>query len=235
MTKLTHILFDFFGTLVTYSPDHIGQDYARSYQRLVEQGVDLTYPAFVETWDSLFHEFELQSEASLVEFSMTELCHHFWQQTLGKQIDTAIVTSFRDTYLAEWSRGVRHIPGVKEMLAALAEQYALVVLSNTHHAQLVHDHLQQGEIDVYFQQVVTSVAVGRRKPSPHIFTHALQLAGARPETAVYVGDSYRADYLGANSAGLRCWLIDPRRQHDIPEAHRLNTILDLPTALGYAR
>jgi hypothetical protein len=36
MARLTHILFDFFGTLVVYSPDHIGQDYARSYQLLVK-------------------------------------------------------------------------------------------------------------------------------------------------------------------------------------------------------
>jgi hypothetical protein len=36
MARLTHILLGFFGTLVAYSPDHIGQDYARSYQLLVE-------------------------------------------------------------------------------------------------------------------------------------------------------------------------------------------------------
>jgi putative hydrolase of the HAD superfamily len=240
MTKLTHILFDFFGTLVAYSPDHIGEGYARSYQLLVEQGVDLTYEAFVTAWDSLFQEFERQGQATLTEFSMTDLCHHFWQHTLGQQtlgrpVDTAVVTTFRDIYLAEWSRGVRQIPGVKEMLAALAKQYALVLVSNTHHAHLVYDHLQQGGIDAYFQQVVTSVAVGRCKPSPQIFAHALQLTGAGPETAVYVGDSYQADYLGASNAGLRCLLLDPRRQHDIPETHRLNNILDLPAALDFVR
>jgi FMN phosphatase YigB (HAD superfamily) len=48
---LTHILFDFFGTLVTYSPNHIGQDYGRSYHLLVEQGVGLTYESFVQEWD----------------------------------------------------------------------------------------------------------------------------------------------------------------------------------------
>jgi putative hydrolase of the HAD superfamily len=240
MTKLTHILFDFFGTLVAYSPDHIGEGYARSYQLLVEQGVDLTYEAFVTAWDSLFQEFERQGQTTLTEFSMTDLCHHFWQHTLGQQtlgrpVDTAVVATFRDTYLAEWSRGVRQIPGVKEMLATLAGRYTLVLLSNTHHAQLVHQHLRQGEINACFQQVVTSVEFGRRKPSSRIFAHALQLAGVGPETAVYVGDSYQADYLGASNAGLRCLLIDPRRQHDIPETHRLNNILDLPTALGYIR
>ena len=235
MTKLTHILFDFFGTLVAYSPDHIGQDYARSYQLLRAQGVDLTYEAFVTAWDKLFQEFERRGQATLMEFSMTDLCQHFWQQVLGRPVDTAVVATFRDTYLAEWGRGVCQIAGVKEMLATLADRYTLVLLSNTHHAQLVHHHLRQGEIDAYFQHVVTSVEFGWRKPSPRIFAHALQISGSRPDTAVYVGDSYQADYLGANAAGLPCLLLDPRRQYAIPKAQRLNIILDLPAALDNHR
>lgn len=234
MNKLTHILFDFFGTLVGYSASHIGQDYGRSYQLLVEQGVDLSYEAYVQEWDRLFNQFERQGSASLIEFSMTTLCHHFWWQTLGKQVDMAVVTTFRDTYLDEWSRGVQQIAGVREMLAGLAGQYRLVLLSNTHHAPLVHRHLQAGQLAPYFEQVVTSVTFGRRKPSADIFTHALQIAGGAQDTAVYVGDSYTADYLGARGAGLACLLIDPHYRYEIPEAHRLHEILQLPAQLPAA-
>jgi len=234
MNKLTHILFDFFGTLVGYSASHIGQDYGRSYQLLVEQGVALSYAAYVQEWDRLFSQFERQGSASLIEFSMTTLCHHFWWQTLGRQVDTAVVTTFRDTYLDEWSRGVQQIAGVREMLAGLAGQYRLVLLSNTHHAPLVHRHLQAGQLAPYFEQVVTSVEFGRRKPAADIFAYALQLAGGAKDTAVYVGDSYTADYLGARGAGLACLLIDPHNRYEIPEAHRLHDILQLPTQLPAA-
>jgi len=47
------------------------------------------------------------------------------------------------------------------------------------------------------------------KPDPGIFLKALALAGAAPETAVYVGDNYYADVVGARAAGLRPILIDP--------------------------
>lgn len=48
------------------------------------------------------------------------------------------------------------------------------------------------------------------KPDPGIFNQAVQLAGATPEAAVYVGDNYYADILGARSAGLIPILIDRR-------------------------
>jgi putative hydrolase of the HAD superfamily len=230
----THILFDFFGTVVTYSPSRVDQGYPRSYRFLVDQGSDLTYDAFLQAWDRLFDQFERQGEASLVEFSMTDLCYYFLEQTLGKLAEANVVTTFRDTYLAEWGQGVSYIPGIREMLADLAKQYRLVLLSNTHHAELVHEHLKKGQIAPYFQHVVTSIEYGQRKPSRHIFAHALRLAGGKKETAVFVGDSYEADYLGARAAGLTCFLIDPHRQYDIPDAHRLYDVLELPSAIARA-
>jgi putative hydrolase of the HAD superfamily len=231
MMSPTHILFDFFGTVVSYSADRIGQGYAQSYQFLLDQGAGLTYDAFVQQWDQLFEQFEQQGEASLVEFSLTDLCRHFLQQTLGQAPAPVVVAAFRDRYLAEWSRGVRYIPGVKEMLAALAARHTLVLLSNTHHAPLVHGHLRQGQMAPCFQHVVTSVEHGQRKPSRQIFAHALQVAGGAAATAVFVGDSYTADYLGAQGAGISCFLIDPQRQHPIPDAYRLGHILALPAAM----
>lgn len=118
------------------------------------------------------------------------------------------------------------------MLAKLARRYRLVLLSNTHHVPLVHQHLQAGQLAPYFQQVITSVDFGQRKPSPRIFEYALQVAGGVKETAVYVGDSYTADYLVAMGAGLTCFLIDPHHQHEIPEARRLHHILELPAAIA---
>ena len=54
-----------------------------------------------------------------------------------------------------------------------------------------------------FSQVVASAEVGIRKPSPEIFHHTLRLLGIPPDHALYVGDTYEDDYLGARSAGIR--------------------------------
>jgi putative hydrolase of the HAD superfamily len=55
--------------------------------------------------------------------------------------------------------------------------------------------------------VVTSAAVGARKPLTEIFLEALALARADPEQAVHVGDSLDEDVLGARRAGIDAvWL-----------------------------
>jgi FMN phosphatase YigB (HAD superfamily) len=54
------------------------------------------------------------------------------------------------------------------------------------------------------------------KPEPGIFHRAIALANATPEAAVYVGDNYFADVLGARGAGLLPILID--RRNIFPDA-----------------
>ncbi len=58
---------------------------------------------------------------------------------------------------------------------------------------------------------ITSQAVGFNKPHPEIFQAALKEAGVQPAEAIYVGDQYQIDVVGANGAGMRGILID---RHD---------------------
>jgi len=62
-------------------------------------------------------------------------------------------------------------------------------------------------IDRYFDFVLPSGAVGVAKPNPAFYRMALLSAGVRPDEALMVGDSYRADVRGAWSAGMdAAWL-----------------------------
>jgi putative hydrolase of the HAD superfamily len=70
--------------------------------------------------------------------------------------------------------------------------------------QLLHDL----ELAAYFEALVISARIGRQKPDRAIFQHALELTGVAPERAWHVGDSYRADVLGARSVGIQPVLID---------------------------
>ena len=204
MDRLSHILFDFFGTLVLYSESRVEQGYSRSHDLIVANGSDMTYSVFLSQWDRMFREFEEVSVASRVEFSMTDLCECFLQGILGNSLNSELIASFRDTYLEEWSQGVTYIPGVNEMLADLAAKYTLVLVTNTHHAGLVQKHLQNSGMEQYFKHVITSVEHGRRKPNRSIFAHALQVSNCQKATALFVGDSYSIDYEGARAARLPC-------------------------------
>ena len=54
----------------------------------------------------------------------------------------------------------------------------------------------------YFDVVIDSALVGVEKPDPRIFHAALEALGVAPEEALYVGDLYDIDVLGARAAGL---------------------------------
>ena len=132
----------------------------------------------------------------------------------------------------EWNKGVGYIPGVTSLLADLSEQFTLVLVTNTHHADLVHSHLKTMDAAQYFATVVTSVEHGKRKPSGCIFESAIERSRGKPETSVYVGDSYSADYLGAVRAGLSGLLIDPEHRYDVPRSHRLTHVFETRALLA---
>lgn len=232
MKPRTHLLFDFFGTLVDYSESHLSESHAASHALLVGHGCELSYQTFRDEWEATFTRFVAHADASLDEFSMFALCGAFLTAHLPRPPATDLVVAFRDTYLQEWSRGVVHIPGVEDMLEAVASRFRLAVVSNTHHAGLVKGLLQEAGLDGFFSNVITSVEHGRRKPCPSIYRHALSVTGGRAETATFVGDSFLHDYSGARGAGLHALLIDPDAEHAIPDEHRIERILDVPERIG---
>ena len=56
--------------------------------------------------------------------------------------------------------------------------------------------------------VVTSQDAGFTKPQPEIFRYALKQAGVLPAEAVYIGDQYQVDIIGAQKAGMKGILLD---------------------------
>jgi haloacid dehalogenase superfamily, subfamily IA, variant 1 with third motif having Dx(3-4)D or Dx(3-4)E len=232
MAVLEHVLFDFFGTLVAYSESRVEQGFQRSYEILVRAGAQVDYSGFLEWWSRTFEEFDMRAQLSLDEYSMDEVCEKFLQRVLPKPPDAEVIARFRDAYLMEWNKGVEYIPGVSSLLADLSEQFTLALVTNTHHAGLVHDHLKTMDVAEYFATVVTSVEHGKRKPSRCIFESALERSRGKPETSVYVGDSYSADYLGAVEAGLSGLLIDPEHRYDVPRSHRLTHVLETRALLA---
>ncbi len=66
----------------------------------------------------------------------------------------------------------------------------------------------------YFEVVLSSAAIGMRKPNPQIFNIALQAMHLPANRAVLVGDTLGADILGAQHAGIfSIWIT---RRADTP-------------------
>ena len=63
-------------------------------------------------------------------------------------------------------------------------------------------------LTAWLQVVVTSQDTGFNKPSPEIFQEAVKRAGIQANEAIYVGDQYQVDVVGANQVGMKGILID---------------------------
>jgi putative hydrolase of the HAD superfamily len=67
-------------------------------------------------------------------------------------------------------------------------------------------------VSPFVDPVVISTQVGAAKPAGDIFTRALAHVGIPAEAALHVGDSYEADVVGAQAAGITPVFVD-RRGH----------------------
>ena len=100
-------------------------------------------------------------------------------------------------------------PALRDLRAA---GHGLVVVSNWDCA--LPDWLGGVGLLELVDGVVTSAEVGVAKPDARVFRRALELANARPEEAVHVGDSPDNDVEGARAAGIRAVLL--RRNGEPP-------------------
>jgi HAD superfamily hydrolase (TIGR01509 family) len=119
--------------------------------------------------------------------------------------------------LAQWRRGYNPPVGLwnradPEALAAVRRVRAagLVagVISNSNGS--VRSILEETGLAEHLHFVIDSSVVGVEKPDPRIFALGLREAGVAAAEAVYVGDLYSVDVLGARAAGLEAILLDPR-------------------------
>jgi len=120
------------------------------------------------------------------------------------------------TAVAAWRRTYNPPVGVWNTAEPLAaEALRLVrnaglraaVISNSNGS--VRQILESLGLARHLDFVLDSGEVGVEKPDPRIFRLALERAGVTPAEAVYVGDLYSIDVLGAGGAGLGAVLLDP--------------------------
>ena len=219
------LLFDFFGTLVIYDERRVHQRFPRTHHQLADQGVKLDEKSLINVIDQVFTRFELDARDSMVEFSMADI---FAVVLNGLQIDphTVDLDQLAHCYTQEWSVDIKPIKNVKTFLRQLQREYQLGLITNMHFAPMIKRLLKKFELESYFSTVVTSVEHGNSKPHPAIFQHTLEAMTLDVSQAVYIGDSYRADYLGAQGVGMNCFLVGKHAR--VPDAYQIPTVVDLP-------
>lgn len=112
-------------------------------------------------------------------------------------------------HMGEFYRPESIVPDdVRRTLPQLKQAgYILAVISNRDKPFL--DVLKEHGIAEFFDFSLAGGEINAFKPEPGIFEHALQRVSLSPREAIYVGDNYYADVVGARRAGLQPVLYDP--------------------------
>jgi putative hydrolase of the HAD superfamily len=229
---VTDLIFDFFGTLVAYTPGHLHDEpYHHTHAFLCDHGFPIAYPTFVTQFSTVFAALEQEAQQTAREFPMDAVGQAFFMAAFGVTVPDPLLRAFVAIYIQEWSRAIVVLPGLPAMLTRLARRFRLSIVSNTHYPPLIHDTLQLMGCTSHFRTIITSVAVGMRKPHPLPFQVALEQLAIPATAAVYVGDTYVDDYQGATAVQIPCVLIDPSdRYPQIP--NRIRSVLDLESVLA---
>jgi putative hydrolase of the HAD superfamily len=122
-------------------------------------------------------------------------------------------------------------PDTADVLEELRRRcLTLAVISNSD-GRIEADLLASG-LGSHFAFVLDSAVVGVEKPDVAIFAMALARLGVAPEHALYVGDVYAIDVLGARRAGIEAVLMDPLGRYAAPpDCPRVRTLGELLTLL----
>ncbi|MDF1665916.1 MAG: HAD-IA family hydrolase, partial [Planctomycetota bacterium] len=72
--------------------------------------------------------------------------------------------------------------------------------------------LEEAKLLGYFDVVVTSDDVGVQKPNSRVFLHALELASARADESVMIGDDLAVDCHGAIAVGMKAVWFNPQKE-----------------------
>ena len=132
--------------------------------------------------------------------------------------------------------GIRHSaswnqlrPGTRQTLQSIGQSHRIGVISNADGK--IKDVLASCGIADCFLTITDSGLVGHEKPDPAIFAAALREMDAKPEDALYVGDVYCVDYLGATNSGMQAVLFDVSGAYRESGLPRVESLEELQTKL----
>jgi len=121
------------------------------------------------------------------------------------------------------------LPGTLGTLASLRQHARMAIISNADGR--IESTMHRLGLMNSMDCCIDSGKVGFEKPHPKIFNAALLALKVQPQDAVYVGDVYSIDYLGATAVGMNAVIIDACGAYRESALPRVETLEELEPLL----
>jgi HAD superfamily hydrolase (TIGR01662 family) len=209
IVQVEAVLFDLFDTLVLIEGGETFYEPAlkKIHKSLTQNKINIRYDVFRHTYFEVRDKLYDQAARTLEE-------PHFnirVAQTLEKlghiNVRDEVVNDATMSFANEFERYVHLDSDTIPMLNKLKGAYKLGIVSNFAIPEWVLTLLKKLGLSDFFDTIVISGAVNKRKPSQEIFQKALKAISVDASRTVFVGDTPSMDVKGAKNAGLRVVLI----------------------------
>jgi HAD superfamily hydrolase (TIGR01549 family) len=227
------VFFDFYNTLASYSPPR--EDvYINSCREL---GIDVEAKALFNSLSAADIFYRNENSKSPVDKRPPEEQLNFYVEYITRIVGGAGTQISRDQALKILTRIREYKWEFKAYTDAIStmdtlKRRGLIVGLISNVAQDMESTYDRLGLQPYLDFKVTSAEVGFDKPRPEIFMAALKKAAVKPEEALYIGDQYQIDIVGARGVGIKALLIDRNDYFtDITDCPRINSLAEVVTSL----
>lgn len=225
------VFFDFYNTLASHYPRR-EQVWVNACREL---GIEVQAKALFNSLPAADMYWRDEAARSPIDDRSPEEKIDFYAEYATRILRGAGVEPNRDTALQILAKLREHnwkFKAYDDTLPALKELknrgLILGLISNV--VQDMESTYEDLGLQSYLAFKVTSSEVGCDKPDPEIFLAALKKAQVKPEEAIYVGDQYNLDVVGARGVGMKAVLIDRNdfftNITDCPRIHSLTQIVE---------
>jgi HAD superfamily hydrolase (TIGR01549 family) len=221
------VLFDLGDTLIYFDGDWpvvFFQARRALWDSLRADGLKLDQ-AFLEDYTQQMLAYYQERDTEFIEYTnryvLSKVLQEWGYEFVPERILTDALREFHRLTQAHWIPEKDALPTLAK-LDALGYRMGLVSnASDDPNTQFLVDKLGGRE---YFEVILSSAAVGIRKPNPVIFHEALKRMKVDANRAVMVGDTLGADILGGKNAGIFSVWITRRADTPANRSH-MDTIL----------
>ena len=199
-------LFDLGSTLIYFSgdwPEVIRQGQVSLINTLQQAGLKLDAEAFQAQLQARMEAYFSSRDDELVEHTtgaiLRNLLSNWGYSDLPEALLLAALQAMYQVSEAFWHVEAETLPALDELRR---QGYRMGLISNAADDANVQRLVDKAGLRDYFDILLTSAALGIRKPHPRIFQTALQTWQASPDQAIMVGDMLPADIQGAKNLGI---------------------------------
>jgi 2-haloalkanoic acid dehalogenase type II len=222
--QLEAVLFDLGGTLVHPSNAEIPS----IMQRILHaQGIHRTLNEITHAWKAAEKQLDFRDLARLLDDFWV-----LWNRKILRnlQVDSprSTLPHFIATHWWEYAQ-VTLYPDAAKILPDLKARRLKVGLVSNGLQSDIDQILPKVNLQDFFDIVVVIDTLRKMKPDIEVFQHALQQLKTTPSNAIFIGDDLKADYHGAQNAGLTAYLINRRGNTHNDNVNTITTLDDLFT------